>query len=271
MRRSAVLASASCFCAGLLLCGCIATQRDILDVEQQTDELKLQVAELKKTLNSVQGNQADLAVKVDQVHSDVSTFTETMKDSQDRMEKLSAKMDDLQVALGQKVSALGDTISKQQAASQAEVAAAQAAAKKAQDEEAAVLTPSQLYRSAKTHLRKKNYALAAAGFQTYLRRYPKGANADWATFDLGESYFGQKSWEDAAKQFALVLDRWPKSKATAAARLKYAVCLIKLNKNIPEAKRYLESVPEDFPKSVEAAQAAKLLKNLPSATLPTSK
>jgi len=160
------------------------------------------------------------------------------------------------------VSALGETISKQQAASQAAVAAAQAVAQKAQEEEASIITPTQLYRSAKSHLRKKNYALAAEGFQAYLKHYPKGANADWATFSLGESYFGLKSWEDAAKQYATVLDNWPQSQATAAARYKYAVCLIKLKKNIAEAKRYLQSIPEDFPKSYEASEAAKLLKNL---------
>lgn len=251
-----------------MLSGCIATQRDVLEVEQQTDELKAQVAELKKTLTSLQANQADLNVKIDQVHSDLSTFNETMTDSQDRMEKLSSKMDDLQAALGQKVSALGDTISRQQAASQAAVAAAQgqaAAATKKAEAEAALLTPSQLYRSAKAHLHKKNYDLAAEGFQTYISRYPKGSVLDWATFYLGEARYGQQSWEDAAKQYALVLDRWPKSKATAGARLKYALCLIKLKKNVPEAKRYLESIPDDFPRSDEAKQAAKLLKSLPPA------
>jgi len=269
MNRGAALAS--CFFAGLALSGCVATQRDILDVEQQTDELKAQVTELKKTLTALQGNQADLTVKIDQVHADLSTFTETMKDSQDRMDKLSSKMDDLQAALGQKVTALGDTINKQQAATQAAVTAAQTAAKHAEEEEALALTPTQLYRSARTQLRKKNYPLAADGFQAYLRRYPKGTTADWATFYLGECYFAQKSWENAAKQYALTIDRWSKSQAIPAARLKYATCLINLKKNIPEARRYLESIPEDFPNSPEAGKAGKLLKTLPSATPAPSK
>jgi len=254
--------------AALAFSGCIATQRDILEVEQQADELKAQVGELKKTLHTLQENQADLAVKVEQVHADLSTFNETMKDSGDRMDKLSGKMDDLQAALGQKVTALGDTLSKNQAvtqaAAQAAMKAAESAQKKAEEAESLAMTPTRLFASAKASLRQKNYDLAAQGFESYLKRNPKGATADWATYYLGETHFAKKEWDDAAKQYALVLDRWPKSGATSAARLKYATCLINLKKNLSEAKRYLESIPDDFPKSPEVQQARKLLKSLSS-------
>lgn len=253
---------------GVALSGCIATQQDVREVEQQADELKVQVTELKKTLNQLQENQADLSVKVDQVHSDLATFNETMKDSGDRMDKLSGKMDDLQAALAQKVTALGDTLSKNQAATQAAAQAAITAAEKAQQKaeeaETIALSPTQLFRSAKSNLLQKNYDLAAQGFETYLKRYPKGATADWATYYLGEAYFGKKDWENAARQYALVLDRWPKSQATAASRLKYAICLINMKKNLSEARKYLESIPDDFPKSPEVRQARKLLKSLPA-------
>ena len=38
--------------APLLLSGCVATQKDMLDLSQQTDDLKEQVSELKKTVSS---------------------------------------------------------------------------------------------------------------------------------------------------------------------------------------------------------------------------
>ncbi|MBI5201166.1 MAG: tetratricopeptide repeat protein, partial [Elusimicrobia bacterium] len=102
------------------------------------------------------------------------------------------------------------------------------------------------------------------GFDTYLKLYPKGEMADLAMFYLGESRYGSKAWEDAAKQYALVLDRYPKSDITAAARLKYAMTLLNLKTAAysAEAKRYLQSIQDDFPKSPEASAAGKLLAKL---------
>jgi len=115
---------------------------------------------------------------------------------------------------------------------------------------------------AEVRLAKKNFDLAAKGFEEYITKFPKGALIDVAIYNLGEAYFGLKDWEQSGRQFALVLERYPKSSFTASARLMYALCLIKLNKNLPEAKQYLESIAADFPSSPEARAAAKHLKKL---------
>ena len=78
---------------------------------------------------------------------------------------------------------------------------------------------------------------------------------DMAVYNLGESYYRGRKWEPAAKQFGLFLDRFPKSKQTPSARLLYALSLIRLGKNKEEALQYLESIPQDFPKSPEAGAA----------------
>lgn len=274
--------------AALALSGCVATQRDMLDLSQQTDEVKASVADLKRSIASMQANQADLAVKMDQVRSDLSVFTETLKDSQDRMSKLGSKLDDVEVVLGQKVSQLGESLTKgqqqqlaaqkasQQAAEQAArdaAGAAEAAAKKAAEEAikqsappAGSPTPSQVFHDAQRNLNRKSYDLAGTGFETYLKLYPKGEMADLALFYLGEARYGSKAWEEAAKQYAQVLDRYPKSDITAAARLKYAMSLLNLKtaSYSAEAKRYLQSIQDDFPKSPEATAAGKLLAKLES-------
>lgn len=224
----------------VLLAGCVATQKDVLELENQADQLKEQVSILQK-------NQADAAVKMDQLHQDLSAFTEHLKDSQGDMRRLSTKLEDLQAVLGQKIENIGDTITKQK------------------EHEAQALkspTPSQIYHSATLHLAKKNYDLAIQGFSVYLEKFPKGEVADLAHFHLGESYYGKKSWEEAAKAYATVLDRFPKSDLTPSARLKYAYCLMNLKQNTPEAKRYLESILEDFPRSPEAKTAKAKLDQL---------
>ena len=247
---------------GLLLAaalsGCIATQKDVLDLESQTDELKHQVADLKKTITSMQSNQADLSVQMQRLQEGLTAFGETIRHSEGEMNGLGSKIDDLAATIGNKVAAIGTTLTTNQAKSIDE----QKAALASQLQQAA---PSELFQSAEVRLSKKSYDLAAKGFEEYLSRYPKGALVDVATYDLGEAYYGLKKWEAAGRQFGIYLEKYPKSGLTASARLMYALCLTSLHKNPAEARQYLESVVADFPSSPEAKAAERNLKKLAAA------
>lgn len=242
--------------AALLLSSCVATQKDVLDLSQQSDELKTQVSDLKQTVGSLQANQADLSVSIKQLREELTAYTETVKASQGDMSKLSTKLDDIGAQLSGKVAALGQTISKVQAEGLVEQKAALAEVKREGGATDAFVT-------AEKRLQAKDYAQAAKGFEGYLNGFPKGDLVDVATYDLGLAYFGLKQWEKSGRQFALVLDRYPKSGQTPGARLHYALALINLRKGGDEARAYLESVQADFPKSPEAKEAAAVLKRLP--------
>ena len=243
------------------LSGCVATQRDVLDLESQSDELKKEVTDLKKTITSLQANQADLSVQMKQLHEDISAYTEATKDNQDKMTRLSSKLDDMSAAIQQRVASIGASLSNQQQKSLEEQKAANAAAAAA----AAVPrdNPTDLFNTADVRLGVKDYALAAKGFEDYIAKFPKGALIDVATFKLGQAYFGTRKWEQAGRQFGTVIEKYPQSEMTASARLMYAMSLVRMKKNIDEAKQYLESVISDFPKSPEAKAASGELKKLP--------
>lgn len=248
-RRFAVLA------ASALLSSCIATQKDVLDLSQQSDELKEQVEELKKTVGSLQANQADLSVSIKQLREELTAYTETVKASQGDMSKLSVKLDDLGAQLSGKVAALGQTISQAQTKGLEDQKAALAEAKRESG-------ATDVFYTAEKRLQAKDYGQAAKGFEQYLRDFPKGELLDVATYDLGLAYYGLRLWEKAGRQFAIVLDKYPKSGQTPGARLHYALSLINLKKAGDEARAYLESVQADFPKSPEAKEAAAALKRL---------
>lgn len=272
--------------AASCLCGCVATQRDILDLSAQTDSVTVQMQALRKSLNTLQANQADLAVKLDQMKADVGVLNETLKDNQQSNSRLAAKMDDLAAVMTSKVASLGETLSIQQKKLVEERAEdrkrAEEDRKKAEepkDSEEEVLkteepssgpTPSQIYQSALVQFNQKKYDLAAQGFTLYLQKYPKGEVADLAAYHLGGALYAQKDYEGAARQYALVLDRFPKSDLTPATRLKYAQCLLDLKTHLDEAKRYLQSIPEDFPNSPEAKVAAQTLRKLEPAKASSS-
>jgi len=243
----------------LWTCGCVATQQDVLDLEGQTNELKNQITDLKKTVSNLEANQADLSAQMSQLNDGLKTFTATIQDSQDRMTKLSAKLDDMGAQVTTKVESIGSTLSsqeKERSQQQKETLAKQ---------EAAILnqvSPTSLFDAANERLSVRSYDLAAKGFSTYLKQFPDGALADIALYKLGQSYYGLRQWEDSGKQFALMLEKYPKNDLTPSARLMYALCLIHLRRNIKEAKQYLESIPHDYPKSPEAHSAQLELKKL---------
>jgi len=253
--------------AALFFSGCIATQRDVLEIENQADDLRVQVADLKKTVTSMQANQADLSVQIKQLREDLGAYTEAIKDSQDSMTQLSAKLDNMSANVASKVASIGSTLTAAQAKNLAEQKAALEKEHATLAQEQAALSnqgPSStdLFYTAEVRLSKKNYALAAQGFEDYISSFPTGALIDVATYNLGQAYFGQKRYADAGKQFALLLEKYPKSDHTASGRLMYALSLIRLGGHLPEARQYLESIGTDFPTSPEAKAAARQLKKL---------
>lgn len=237
------------------LAGCVATQKNMLELSEQSDELKEQVEELKKTVGSMQANQADLSVRIQSLREELTAYTETVKSSMGDMGKLSAKLDELGQQLTGKVAALGQSLTQAQQKGLEEQKAALADAKR---EGAAT----DLFVTSEKRLQAKEYAKAASGFEQYLKENPKGELADVAQYNLGLAYEGGERWEKAGKQFAIVLEKYPKSGQTPGARLHYARSLLALKRGLEEAQAYLESVVSDFPGSPEAKEAAAALKKL---------
>lgn len=244
----------------LLSAGC-ATSSDVLQLQNQSDNLKAQIAELSKTISSMQANQADLSVQMKQLHEDLGAFNETSRANQEQMGRLASKLDDMGSAVASKVASIGNNLANQQAKVLEDQKAALA---KQEAELASSAKPTDLFNTADVRLQVKDYALAAKGFEEYVSKFPQGALLDVATYKLGDAYYGQRKYESAGRQFAIVLEKYPKSEMTASARLKYALCLISLRRRLAEARQYLESIPNDFPKSAEAKAAERELKKLGS-------
>jgi len=223
---------AAAVCAALApLCGCVATQQDMLQMQSQMDDLNTNI-------NNMQKNQADLALKIDNLSGNLNVFSETIKDITAQMARLSGRLDELDAMMNKRVNAIGATIKKQQ-----------------EDVEAALL-PAKLYNDAYNSFLNNNFTGSAAGFKAYLAKFPGGEMAENAYFHLGEALYLQEKWQEAALSYATVIDKFPRSQRIPAARLKYALSLLKYPEDKkPEALRYLESITRDYPKSQEAATA----------------
>ncbi len=214
---------------GLLLSGCIASERDM-------GTLKLQLKELNDTIAVMQVNQAELASKMEELNQNLSVSNENLSQLDAQIFNLSAKLDDINVAVksGQNTE---DTANQK------------------------VLLPSDIFNEAKNHLNKQAYDLAVTGFKLYIEQYPEGENIEQAYIYMGDAYFAQEQAKPAAIAYATVLQKFPESKIIPTARLKYARSIIPLGKT-EEAKRYFSSVVQDFGSSPEARLAKEELAKL---------
>ena len=119
----------------------------------------------------------------------------------------------------------------------------------------------EVFNEAKNHFTKQAYDLAEGGFKLYIEKYPEGENIQQSYIYLGDAYAAQDQAKPAAIAYATVLQKFPESKLTATARLKYARSIIPLGKT-EEAKRYFNSVVQDFGRSPEARLAKEELAKL---------
>ena len=208
--------------ASLLFCGCFATQED-------ASILKLQISELNKLLQELQQNQADNAVQMEEIMGRLTQATDNIENFDYKIDNLSSKIDNLEASV--------------------------------KNANTTVL-PTEIYAQAKKQYEEKQYDSALQGFGLYLKATEsKGVSAQEAYLNIARIYYEQKEYQSAAITAATLMEKFPKSSLMASARLVYAKSIIPLNKK-EEAKNYLDSIIQDYPKSKAAKEAQTILKGL---------
>jgi len=208
--------------ASFLLCGCLATQED-------TAILKLQISELNKILNELQQNQADNAVQMEEIMGRLTQATDNIENFDYKLDDLSAKIDNLESS----VKKTNTTV-----------------------------MPTEIYAQAKKQFEEKQYDSALKGFGLYLKATEsRGVSAQEAYINIAKIYFEQKEYQSAAITAATLMEKFPKSSLIPDARLLYAKSVLPLNKK-DEAKNYLDSIIQDYPKSKAAKEAKTILKGI---------
>jgi len=118
----------------------------------------------------------------------------------------------------------------------------------------AAVTPRALYDAAYQDLTRGNHGLAIMGFQEVLTKFPDSELADNAQYWIGESYYAQKDYKQALKEFQKTIDGFPQGDKLPAAMLKAALCQQQLGDK-KAAKATLDKLVQRFPHSEEARLA----------------
>jgi tol-pal system protein YbgF len=102
------------------------------------------------------------------------------------------------------------------------------------------------------------FDLAAEGFQSYIRTFPKSPQADDAQLYIGHSLYGAGKYAEAATALQRVITDYPSSDSVPAAYYKLGLSYEAL-KQLPQARQAFETVIKNHATSSEATLARQAL------------
>ena len=114
------------------------------------------------------------------------------------------------------------------------------------------------YDSALEQFKGSNYPAAAAGFQSFVRTYPRSPLAPSALYWAGSAQFAQRDFRGAITTQRQLLSTYPDSQKVPDALLNIATCQIELGEAAP-ARRTLEEIVSKYPTSEAAGKARQRL------------
>lgn len=116
-------------------------------------------------------------------------------------------------------------------------------------------TPEALYERSNESLLRRQFGDAEAGFRTFLQKYPDHALAGSAQYWLGETYYAQNDFRQAAQAFLQGYRKYPDGRRAADSLLKLGISLSRLGQT-QQACAAFASVDANYPKSVDARRRA---------------
>jgi tol-pal system protein YbgF len=117
------------------------------------------------------------------------------------------------------------------------------------------------YQAAFELLKEQRYEPAAMAFQQFLVTYPDSELADNAQYWLAESHYVTQKFNEALDEFAVVINRYPRSRKVPDALLKMGYCNYELEQ-WDEARASLKRVQSEYPETTAARLAGQRLQRM---------
>jgi len=207
-------------------------------LDQNTDNINKATAAITSLQTSLQKQQTDSGTHVDQLSGQLQTLNDTLDELKARLDKVSKQLEDMQAAQ--------QNLSTQPAQAQPQPQAP---------------PPDVLYNNALRDYNAGNNDLAAQEFAQYVKAYPNTDLAGNCYFYLAEVSYRQGNYQEAAKNYDLVLQDFPGGNKSASAQLKKGFSLIELGQK-SDGIAELRRVVQRYPHSPEALQARERLQKL---------
>lgn len=266
-------------CAILLLAGCASrgdldivkrdleeakgrvmrVERDVAGVRTQVqDEVGKQLSGVQEDIVAVRRMGADLQASLDSAKVDSQVLSGKVDDlalqSRKPADDLALLREDMErrfSALESRLTTLEKGVTELQQ-KQTQVAAAQTQA---------AATPESVYQKALETYRAGDMAKAREEFTAFLEKNPTHELAANAHYWLGESYYGEKRYDQAVLAFQEVIKNFPGKEKAPAALLKQGMSFKEMG-DAKSARFVYRKLVDEYPKSEEAAKAKEKLKEL---------
>ena len=116
-------------------------------------------------------------------------------------------------------------------------------------------TPDALYERSNESLLRRQFGDAEAGFRTFLQKYPDHPLAGNAQYWLGETFYAQNDFRQAAQAFLQGYRKYPDGRRAADSLLKLGISLNRLGQT-QQACAAFASVDANYPKAVDSRRRA---------------
>lgn len=256
-------------------------EKSIKSLEQEIKASKAEQRETEKALKedqeSLDLHLAKLGADLVGIKEDIQTLTGRVEDSShllkrsieedttkedsmvSQMEELSSTVGDLKSRIDKIENYFGFEASVKKKKAGLEKASPEIGHKDIPVPEKKELTESAIYDKALGYYREGRYEGAIAGFENFLKLYPKSDLADNAYFWIGESHRDLKKYEDAILAYQKVINGYPNGNKVPIAMLHQAFAFEKINDKTT-ANLVFKKVLKNFPETKEAEIAKKKLR-----------
>jgi tol-pal system protein YbgF len=116
-------------------------------------------------------------------------------------------------------------------------------------------TPDDLFLRSEKALLQLQYSDAETGFKEFIAKYPDHNLAGSAEFKLGETFYAQQNYTEAAKSYMTSYKQYPKGRRAPDSLLKLGLSLSRLGEK-DQACATISSVNTEFPNAVEIKKRA---------------
>jgi tol-pal system protein YbgF len=243
-----------------------ALQQSLAELQEnekaQKEQLAVMTQELGELSKAARRNDADLGVQLDTMMQDVARMKGTVESFNERMSGLEASTSKTQEEVNLRFAGLDEKQKITQAVSEEDKKRAQ---EDADRRERLLNDPVSVFAEARKLINGGKAADARKLVRELILRKegdkPFKKRMGEAQFLLGETYYAEGNWQQAAAEYNTVRKSYPDSDHVPDALFQLGMCFEKL-KLIEDAKLFYQTVVQKHPKSEVAKEAKKRLKDL---------
>jgi tol-pal system protein YbgF len=229
-------------------------RRRIEGLKNRVDAIERSLGQRLDALEAKSAGIADLFRDVEQIKSDIAKLRGQYEVLTYELEQAQKRQRDLYLDLDGRVRKLEGGPGAPPASGDAGAPATAAGAPASADP----VSEQKSYDAALEAFKSGNFGAAVAGFQSFIRAYPKSPLAPSAMYWAGNAQYAQREFRAAIATHRQLIATYPDSQKVPDALLNIASCQVELA-DVPGARRTLQEVVTKYPTSEAATKARQRL------------